>query len=201
VAGPHPPTEPLALARYAERMAWDSPPHPEESRREPAAMGAAADPPTQTLVGLGASIPPAPAVATAGQRTGTGPASPGRRRRRWLWGVGIAIGILIVAAGGLTAMKLTVAKQASVVLIHPAQPRATTSTLTHGAGQGTTAPQQAPAVTGPSQAASQPPTAQAAPTPPAASAQPAPPASPAPAGSTTQPAQQPTSGATSAATR
>jgi hypothetical protein len=194
------PTEPAALARYAERIPWDSPQHPAGSRWEPNATGTAPDPPTQTLVGLGAPVPPAPAAVTAGQPAGTGPASPGRRRR-WLRGAGIAIGLLIVAAGGLTAVKLTAVKQPSVVLIHPARPGAPANTVTH-APQGTTAPQQAPAVTGPSQAASQPPAAQAAPPPPAASAQPVPSASAAPTGSTTQaaspPAQPPTAGATSA---
>lgn len=51
-AGPHPPAEPLALARYAERMAADAPQHPAESRRKPAHPVTPAEPPTQTIIGL-----------------------------------------------------------------------------------------------------------------------------------------------------
>jgi hypothetical protein len=202
-AGQHQPTEPLALARYAERMAVDGPQHPAESAWWPDHRVGQAEPPTQTIIGLPARAR-GPVRSAPGQRAGASLASPRGGRPRWLLVAGIAIGLVVVAVCGLTVVKLTAAKPTSVVLIHPARSAATATTVTHGAGPGSAAPGQAPAVTAPAQAAGQQPAAQMAPPPsPAASAQPSPSASSAPAGSTSPaaspPAQPPSPGATGAA--
>ena len=202
-AGPRQPTEPLALARYAERMVVDGPQQTAESAWGPDHGVGPSEPPTQTIIGLPARAS-GPVRSAPGQRAGASPPSSRSWRPRWLLVAGIAIGIVVVAVCALIVVNLTAAKPTSVVLIHPARPAAPTSTVTQRAGQASSAPRQAPAARAPAQAAGQEPTAQAAPPPPpAASAQPSPSASPAPAGSTgpaaSRPSQPPSPGATGAA--